>query len=185
MRHAHDFYETPAWMTLALLRRVPMAGRALECCAGDGAIARVLEHSGLKVITNDVDPARDVQYRLDASTVDGWMLLPPVEWVVTNPPFGLADRIVPLAFNHWKPLRGVAMLLRLSWLEPTAARSAFLRAHPPTRLVVLPRHDFKGNGQTDSVTSAWFVWEKGASSAWIEIVTKDERDALIALDTQK
>ena len=49
--------------------------------------------------------------------------------------------------------------------------------------IVMPRHDFKSRGQTDSVTSAWFVWQQGDRRQQIDIVTKDERDELKAQAT--
>jgi hypothetical protein len=90
-----------------------------------------------------------------------------------------------LAVEH---LPSFATILRLSWLEPTAARARFLTEYPPAKVIVLPRHDFKGRGATDSVTSAWFIWEKwhsGIRTAAIEVVTKDERDELIATEKRQ
>jgi len=83
---------------------------------------------------------------------------------------------VPIAHAFMLEDGGLAFLLRLSWLEPTAARQDFLNQYPPKRLIVLPRHDFRGSGQTDSVTSAWMVW--GHVEPGIDVVTKAERDAL-------
>jgi hypothetical protein len=182
-RRAFDYYATPAWMTLALLRRVPLFD-VLEPCSGEDAIANVLRANDLAVTTNDADPARPAATHLDATQRETWEQLSPRPyrhgcpfWAVTNPPFSLADALVPLAVEHSIK---VAMLLRLSWLEPTAARQRFLSMHPPSRLIVLPRHDFRGAGATDSVTSAWFVWDDSGRRG-VEVVTKDERDELIAL----
>lgn len=180
VRRAFDYYPTPVWMTKALLRRVHPFD-VIEPCAGDGAITRVLEASGARVVTNDIDLRWSTDWHMDATREDFWQTVEgcfwrPM-WGVTNLPFDLADVIVPLAVKH---LPHFATILRLSWLEPTAARQRFLAEHPPRTLIVMPRWDFKGRGQTDSVTSAWFIWEKGRSSATrgIEIVTKDERDEL-------
>jgi hypothetical protein len=47
----------------------------------------------------------------------------------------------------------------------------------------MPRHDFRGNGKTDSVSAAWFIWDKsrggGLCRPGIEVVTKGERDRLM------
>lgn len=188
VRREFDYYPTPAWMTRALLRRCSVFD-VLEPCSGDGAISNVLIAAGLKVITNDYDELRPSQFHLDMTLRQSWEALTypftsnRTHWGVTNVPFNLADQIVPLAVDR---LHGFASILRLSWLEPTASRQRFLDKYPPTRLIVLPRHDFKGRGQTDSVTSAWFVWEKNeAARRGIEVVTKDERDELIALERQQ
>lgn len=191
VRRAFDYYPTPAWMTRALLRRVHPFD-VIEPCAGQLAIVNVLkaqEHVGF-VESNDLDPSTPCDTHLDATRLEYWQTMrargygaqgrKPV-WGVTNVPFDLADQIVPLAVDA---LQCFATILRLSWLEPTAARQRFLEKNPPRTLIVMPRWDFKGRGQTDSVTSAWFIWEKGLSSVTrgIEVVTKDERDELIALE---
>lgn len=184
VRRAFDYYPTPAWMTQALIKRVHPFD-VLEPCAGDGAIARVFVADRKRVFTNDIDPRWKTDWHMDATSDDFWEAVRTSYWKsywgVTNVPFDLADVIVPLAV---KTLPCFATILRLSWLEPTKARQRFLAANPPRTVIVMPRWDFKGRGQTDSVTSAWFVWEQGRSSATrgIEIVTKDERDELIALE---
>lgn len=183
-RREHDFYETPEWMTHALLHRLrgERFGVFFEPCAGHGAIARLLP--GDVYVNEPYEPLRAEGYRcqfaFDAADPQVWHdFFPVVDWVVTNPPFALADRIVPLAVTHARA--GVAILLRLSWLEPTDMRQRFLAASPPTRLIVLPRYSFRGSGQTDSVTSAWFVWETNqVARRGVEIVTKMERDEWIA-----
>lgn len=179
-RRELDYYPTPAWMTRALLSRVALFGDVLEPCSGFDAIADVLRAAGKDVITNDVNPATPAHWHLDATELNTWIQLDASApgCVVTNPPFNLADQIVPFALNMTTVVT-VAMMLRLSWLEPTEARARFLEQHPPTRLIVLPRHDWRGNGSTDSVTSAWFVWDRGAKRG-IDVVTKAERDELIA-----
>ncbi len=57
-----------------------------------------------------------------------------------------------------------------SVLEPCEGRGAWLAAHPPQALIVLPRMSFTGEGKTDSVTCAWVVWAREAEGQWIEIV---------------
>lgn len=122
MRRALDAYYTPAYKTRALLIGLPeLRGIALECCAGDGAIARVLrDEGGLRVIANDPDRRWRADMRANAARPAFWRGLPPIDWVVSNPPY-LGHPCLPvvaLAFEHARV--GVAMLLRLSFLEPTA-----------------------------------------------------------------
>lgn len=166
MRRENDFYPTPRWATEVLLARVPISGVVLEPCVGRGDMAAVLANvPGVILHTNDV--CHEAMTHEDATNARWWATLAP-DWVVTNPPFVLAEQIVPLAVRH--ALFGVAMLLRLTFLEPTLGRGRWLHAHPPTRLIVLPRLSFTGDGKTDSVTCAWFVWERGAHTQQIEIV---------------
>lgn len=184
-RRAFDYYPTPSWMTRALINRVRPFD-VLEPCSGLDAIADVFRAKGQNPVTNDVNPETPAHWHLDATEENTWVQLMESRpmWGVTNLPFDLADAIVPLAVRY---LPYFATILRLSWLEPTAARQRFLAANPPRTLIVLPRHDWRGNGSTDSVTSAWFVWEQGRSSATrgIEIVTKDERDELISQERRR
>jgi hypothetical protein len=161
-----DFYETPAYMTRALLAHVPeIRGTILEPCAGDLSIARILSaEGGLKVFTNDIDPNRPADHHANAADPDFATLMAPfVDWVVSNPPYEmpLCTHIVQ---NMIRTARvGVAMMLRLSFKEPTSKvnpRGPFLELHPITRELVMPRHSFTGNGKSDSVTTAWMIWSK-------------------------
>lgn len=140
------------------MRCVPIVGAVLECCAGDGKIAEVVNRrAGVDMYENDIDPQYGSQWNFDAS--QAWPNnIGRHSWVVTNPPFNAAARIIPLAYEH--AMDGIAMLLRLSFLEPVEDRGAWLNANPPTKLVVLPRISFTGDGKTDSVTCAWMVWDK-------------------------
>jgi hypothetical protein len=154
-RRALDFYPAPEWATEALLERVPIVGTVFEPCSGAGDMVRPLERAGVKVVTNDIDQARKTDTHFDARSLSAWPQ-PGVDWTVTNPPFSDALAIVQNAIAGSRV--GVAVLLRLSFLEPTEARQDLLRANPPTRLIVLPRISFTGDGKTDSVTCAWLVW---------------------------
>jgi hypothetical protein len=192
-RREHDFYSTPEYMTRALLSRIPIHGHVLECCAGLSAITNVLSENLIRptwlptdphIIVTENEPYQDsltATWRLDATQPASWSTWGYYDWIVSNPPFVHANTIVPLAVAHARI--GVAMVLRLSWFEPTEERAAFLKAHPPA-VIVLPRHDFRGNGQTDSVTSAWFVWLADAGRRLYgsfdnDVVTRSERDELL------
>lgn len=160
-RRQNDFYPTPSWATEELIRRVPIYGGILECCSGEGAIADVLETmSNVKVWCNDIVTGRPKQtHQFNAALAVHWAGLDiHPAWVVTNPPFNQAAQIVPLAYEN--AATGIAMLLRLSYLEPVEDRGSWLNEHPPTELIVLPRISFTGDGKTDSVTCAWMVWQK-------------------------
>lgn len=185
VRRDGDFYPTPAWMTRALLKRLPNLRPLciLEPCSGDGAIVREL--TSPHVVMNDIveRPPLLPDFLLDATQRSSWTAFrrfAPFDLVITNPPFDVGFDIAQHALEFAG--RGVALLLRLTFLEPTELRGPWLQAHPPERLIVMPRHDFRGNGSTDSVTSAWMIWSKDQplGPRGIDIVTKDERDDLIA-----
>lgn len=164
MRRQNDFYPTPAQLTKELLKRVEIAGTVFECCVGDGAIAQVFDTCPLiqELWTNDIDPRIPVDLKVDVSLKESWFFIDIyTDWVVTNPPFTKAADIIPLAWEY--SLEGVAMLLRLSYLEPAKNRGAWLQEHSKylTDLIIFgqPRPSFTGNG-VDTATTAWFVWQK-------------------------
>jgi hypothetical protein len=162
MRRALDFYPTPAWATRILLDRCPqIRGRVLECCCGKGDISQALAAKDtIRVLTNDIDRRCAADSHADATGPRAWQQMNaeigPFDWVVSNPPFSLAPVIVPLTLRY--AVRGIAMLLRLSYLEPCHNRQAWLTEHDARgRVLVLPRISFTGDGKTDNVTAAWLI----------------------------
>jgi len=170
-RISNDFYPTPAGVTRALTDNCRLPRFICEPCAGNGAITDVLrERPAGEVLESDIqwNPKDDAttrhfwETRADRLQREHWA-------TVTNPPFNLASKILPLAYEYspW----GVAFLLRLSYLEPTGDRAEWLKAHADNLRDVIPisprpkfRRDSKGS---DSVTVAWMVWCKTWS--WAEI----------------
>lgn len=167
-RRPLDQYPTETAVTESLLRRVPnIGGIVIEACAGDGLMARkIQQHPGVTaVVTNDIDHTQPSLYHNDAA--DPWS---PVwklhsHWTITNPPFLDAPRILPVAMDHSRV--GVAFLLRLTYLEPAQNRFVWLDDHADcmTNLIIFgqPRPSFTGDGKTDSVTTAWMVWQRDFS----------------------
>ena len=164
MRDHLDRYYTPAWPTESLLARLPLreTDLILEPCAGQRGIARVLERHGHQVITGDLDPGAPVDHHWN------WAMakLHPeryrerigrdVDWIITNPPYGVAEAIVRASLTICPQ---VAVLLRLTWLEPVPSRQDLLDSL--ARVVVTPRVSYTGDGSTDSTGSAWFIWAQG------------------------
>ena len=164
-RHDMDAYQTGAQLTHALLRRVPIRGTVLEPTAGYGSIVSVLNAQGgvERVVTNDLDPVYPVDTHQDAMSADApFWRAQHNDWVVTNPPYNIAHHVLRHAWNSCTS--GVAMLLRLTFDEPTQDRAALLTMLAPYlryRLIFNPRPKFRTDTDgTDSVTSCWFVWAK-------------------------
>ena len=160
-RHKLDQYFTPGWAVRELLKHVNLEGtRILEPCAGEGGIWKPLRArlKKIQLVTNDIDPTMDTELNFDATTAEFWDIPLSVDWVITNPPFSAGFDILWRARQRAK--KGVAFLMRLSFLEPTKKhpRGAWLHQNPPDLLVVLPRYSFTGDGKTDSVACAWMVW---------------------------
>lgn len=161
MRRTNDFYPTPGRATEILIEEFPIFKDMIiwEPCAGDGAIANVFKPF-TQVVTSDVDPAMPCSFWADARTANFYDCVPHSLMdrrlaAVTNPPFLVAFEILKNLFSHDIP---IALLLRLSFKEPTNERGAWLAEHPPDREIVLPRISFTGDGKTDSVTCAWQCW---------------------------
>lgn len=167
VRRQRDFYQTAPWQVRALLANQPIRGLILEPCAGDGSISNILRGSGDRiVVTNDIDPERAASFALDARDPALYEEAS-FDWVVTNPPYTmpLCTQIVEQAVKHARI--GVAMMLRISFREPTVKknpRGPFLAEHPISRLITLPRYSYTGDGKSDSVTTEWAIWLKEPSA---------------------
>ena len=177
-RHLLDLYRTHSGLTHAFVEywqaetvhRSPLEGLILEPTAGDLAIVNALQQwtgNRARFLTNDINPDMPTDLHYDATDQAFWdrQSVGLANWVITNPPFGHAPLIVPKAYAAAQ--RGVAMLLRLSWLEPCQDRRGFLTDHPPNYLYTFnPRPKFrlskKGKPATDNVTVSWFIWDKAA-----------------------
>ena len=83
------------------------------------------------------------------------------DWIVTNPPYKTGSHTATDFVRHALNLGlSVAMLLRLTWLEPCADRVDILTEDPPTDVLILPRVNFIGAPGSNPCTSAWLVWDR-------------------------
>ena len=169
-----DYFPTPPWAARAggelIARLDPEArrGRCWEPAAGGGHMAMGLADYFAQVVTSDIcqhedgDPVDKVADFLDPETA------PPyndaVDWIVTNPPFVHGGAFVSVALLRAR--RGVAMLLRLNFLEGQKRFELLFGVNPVT--VVAPFAErvpmVKGRWDPASTTAtayAWFVWLKG------------------------
>lgn len=188
----YEFYETPQAFTRQLLRcpHLPfLTGRGLcapdphpavmfEPCVGSGAIIHAAKDArpDLTWITNDLDGRWDADFALDAAQPEVWSLasgFPGVGWVITNPPFSQSLEILDHALRVAK--RGVAMHLRASVHEvlKTGPRRHWMREHPPTGVIYLPRFAYQrsrttGRWTTDTVGACWVTWVRGATGQFID-----------------
>ena len=147
-REANDFYPTPAWVTETLMRHATLRGPVWEPCCGDGAIARVIEASGLPVEATDLG---DRGYGTGGMDFFAQTAVPEgCRAIVTNPPYGDggAERKSRrassqlLAFvRHALGLTEVsngqlALLVRFTWIAGQRA-SALLSGGPLDKVIVL------------------------------------------------
>jgi hypothetical protein len=163
-----DDFPTPPWATRALMTHVLQdfdAERRLawDPAANRGHMVRPLREFFVVVYASDVH-----DYGAGFEVRD--FLLPdirkrPVDWIITNPPFRLAQQFAQRALELAD--EGVALLVRTQWLagrdryeslfawRPPAAVAQFVERVPIFRGRLAP----KGSTATDY---AWVVWTKPA-----------------------
>ncbi|MCW2315296.1 hypothetical protein M2322_000830 [Rhodoblastus acidophilus] len=166
-----ELFPTPPWATRAFVRHVlpivepvePERLSAWEPCAGLGHMASVLRESfGANLVrTTDIfdygfeQLAAVCDFR-DAP--DNWL----DDWIVTNPPFGLALDLLEEALKRTN--RGVAFLLRQAWAESDDRDAAIFSGDlRPTLVAAYAERVAMCEGGWDPAAStatayAWFVW---------------------------
>lgn len=175
-----DFFPTPPWATRALVNDVLMRRHMLqrhhniwEPACGEGHMAATLqEFSDHPVIATDVF---DYGYGVVDDFIHGSRPIS-TDWIITNPPFKAA---LDFAWEAMRaPLRrarrGVALLVRLQWLE-TKDRYLLFSAIPPTLIAIsterIPMH--RGRWLPDGSTAtayAWVIWLAG-EGRWPDVPT--------------
>lgn len=116
--------------------------------------------------------------------------IPPdyADWIITNPPFGdLAEAFVLRALDLTS--FGVAMFLRLQWLETVGRYERIFAKHPPLIIAQfaerVPLH--KGRWEPEGTTATaylWIVWLKDAAPRATEFmwIPPGQREALTRPD---
>lgn len=147
VRHPDDFYATPAWASLAILRalQIPTDVAIFDPCCGDGAILDVAAKLGHPTEGLEIDDGRASAAAAKGHVVTRRDALTPAEWpgnaaLVTNPPFSLAMDFVERSKSEGR-YSLVAMLLRLPWLA-SAGRAEFHRTYPSEVNVLSRRPEF-------------------------------------------
>lgn len=167
---ALDFFPTPPWAARAGAEIIaaldPGPQRVWEPACGGGHMAYGLTDYFGPIFTSDIHdhgyadinlPGLDF---LSAEAED----IGDFDWIVTNPPFVMGDAFVRAA--HRRANRGVAMLLRLSFLEG-GKRFELLYRDCPLSVVSpfaerVPMVKGRWDPEASSATAyAWFFWLKG------------------------
>lgn len=157
-----DYFPTPRWATFALIDNEKFNGDVWECACGDGAMSRVFEETGHKVLSSDLF---DRGYGENGQDFLGTRRT--ASNIVTNPPFNSAEGFVATGVKQSK--KKFALLLRLAFLEGANRANTIFARTPPSRVWVFSERitfypigvEPKGSGTT---AYAWFVWDKDAPS---------------------
>lgn len=180
---ALEYFPTPPWATRALCEFLLAQGEPLgaqsawEPACGEGHMARPLAEYFDAVRATDV-----FRYSQDhgiCDFLDPFASAQPIGWVVTNPPFLLAEQFITRAREC--AMRGVAMLVRTAFLE-SETRASLFAEHPPTwvlpfaeRVVMLrgrliragavdpfnPQDDGRPRKASTATSYCWIVWIAG------------------------
>lgn len=158
-----ELYETPQWVTEALLGFIETRpGSIWEPAAGGGQMVRVLQGRFLVLATDVRDDDRGSHNFLKLKVLPD----PSIRGIVTNPPYTEAPAFCRHALDLTKPFRGfVAMLLRCDF-DHAAGRADLFRDCPAfARKIVLTRRIVwfvEANGKpkaSPSFNHAWFLWD--------------------------
>lgn len=183
-----DFYQTPYLMTEELLKRIDLEGFSiLDPACGKGAIIDQLKSQveAEDLFFTDITGVVDDYVHFGDLSFDFLSDLYPttdVDWVITNPPFSLANEFIHKAKIIAR--KGVAMLLPLTYLTGQARFDSGLYNELKsvlvfTRQVMLDtevRED--GKYKAGNMYIAWFIWEKGYTGS-PEIEWIDSKDHIL------
>ena len=169
-RVENDYYATQPSSVEDLLLKENVHGRVLEPCVGGGHIADVL-----KTVADRVDCTDLVDRGYDGTVVLDFLeqnVSPIYDWVVTNPPYKLAQDFIEQSLRATKDGGHVAMFLKIQFLEGNK-RKLFFEDTPPKTVYVFSKRqnplrngeplDEKGKPWSTTMCFSWFVWEKGYS----------------------
>lgn len=150
-RKERDLYETPAWVTEALLPHLRDNIEVVwEPATGGGKMSTVLKRH-FDVIETDIDTGQDF---LTCSARD-------VNAIITNPPYELATEFIKRALRVVNAHNGiVAMLLRTDFDHASSRRDLF-EIQPFAKKVVLTKRIkwFEDSKGQPSFNHAWFIWD--------------------------
>ena len=154
-RSMADYYPTPADVTQALLDMllIQPGTKVWEPACGGGHMVQVLEANGLKVTATDIETGTDF---LTAELPEG------TEWIITNPPFSLANEFIETCIKHKRPF---ALLTKSQFWHAKKRYDLFLH-HPPRWILPLTwRPDFnfldrkEGERGNSLMDVCWCVWD--------------------------
>ena len=157
-RKVSDLYPTPPEVTVALMRflKLPRSTLIWEPACGQGDMVEVLRDCGMLAYGTDIRSGQDFLETYAPHYMDK-----SIDWIITNPPFSLADEFIRHAAEIGKPF---AMLLKAQYWH-AAKRAQLFREIPPSYVLPLTwRPDFlfkeRGGkkGASPLMDVMWCVW---------------------------
>lgn len=175
-----DFFPTPPWATRALIEHLNIWGdvsteSALDPACGQGHMVRPLAEAFGRVKGSDIHdygvPEQDaiVDFlKLGDPSAGLFDLAPPawlqpggVDWIITNPPFKRAADFARQGLTIARV--GVALLVRIAFLEGGVRHRALFAPHPPEWILQFAERVPMLEGRLDPEASSataycWIVW---------------------------
>ena len=173
-RITDDVYETPHWTTELLLKHIgKLEEPILEPAVGNGKITKVLRDNGYSDITG-IDINSDFNPDICADYLS-WNKDKEYNTIITNPPFIYAQEYIQKSLDIVSEGGLVILLLRLNFLE-SRKRYKFWQENMPAFIYVLSERPKFFNNKTDSISYAWYCWEKGTKSGMslLDVISKSE-----------
>jgi hypothetical protein len=153
-RKERDLYETPSWVTEALIPHLRTDLAAIwEPAAASGKMVAVLQRLA-KTHASDIEPD-GCDFLACHQTPDN------CEAIVTNPPYELGTQFCEHALRLMQAARGVvAMLLRVDF-DSAKGRANLFRDNPAwaKKLVLTKRIVWFEGGKSPSFNHAWYIWD--------------------------
>lgn len=160
-----DDFPTPPWATRALCEtlKITFDGHRIFNCrepaSNRGHMVKPLGEYFLDVIASDIH-----DYGVGHLVVDYlFQPLQSVDWVITNPPFRLAEQFITKALSE--ATEGVAVIVRTAFLESVGRYNSLFSKTPPSHVlqfserVVMHKGKLSAKGST-ATAYCWIVWNK-------------------------
>ena len=171
-----DYFPTPLWATRALFEHcIDVAALPVwEPACGDGSMCRAIGEYAGAVAASDVHDygwGHTVHDFLQPFLPDG---IKCAEWIVTNPPFRLAQEFVERGLDIAE--RGIAILVRSVFIESAGRYEGLFRHRPPAIMAQFVERVPMVKGRLDRAASTatsycWLIWTaepvKETRLAWI------------------
>jgi hypothetical protein len=170
-----DDFPTPPWATRALIEHVldPNSLKnqsCLEPACGAGHMSKVLHEYFAEVCSVDI---HDYGYGVQGDFLCQPFPAKTFDWVITNPPFRLAEEFIHRAMPIAK--FGIAMLVRTVFTESVGRYERLFKNCPPTKVAQFAERVPMVKGRLDRKASTatgycWIVWETANTASSPEMV---------------
>lgn len=164
-RQREDFYATDPATITGLNKFVPLTGKILEPCCGNGALSKAIESLGCEVVSEDlydhgfgttgVDFLKRKEMPEDCCTI------------ITNFPYKSVTECTLHALDLLPEGGILASFVKTTFLESKGRYDGIFKTQPPKYVLqFVNRQRCYKDGKMDStgssaVSYAWMVWEKG------------------------